>query len=138
VPSVPFTVLDETRAALVHATVEGDTVRLTPTMLEAALRWTVKPEGLCRGAVCVPTRSHPDLVTAAGVDLAGVAALLERPLALDVAAAAAALGTAARERAARLASLEAPDFTLADLDGRRHSLSDWRGKKVLLLAYASW
>jgi len=27
----------------------------------------------------------------------------------------------------------APDFTLADSDGRRFSLSDFRGKKVLLV-----
>ena len=37
-----------------------------------------------------------------------------------------------------LQSLEAPDFTLPDLDGRMHSLSQQRGKKVLLVAYASW
>jgi len=137
-PSVPFTILDETRPLTVTATVDGDAVRLAPPVLEAALGWSVKPEGLCRGAVCVPTRSRPDLVTAEGVDLAGAAALLGRPLALDVEAGAAALGASAAERARRLASLEAPDFTLADLDGRIHSLADHRGKKVLLLAYASW
>jgi hypothetical protein len=137
-PSVPFTVLDETRATPVVATIDGGSVRLPVAALESALGWTVKPEGLCRGAACVPTRTRPDLVTADGVDLAGVAALLDRPLALDVEAAAAALGAAAHERAARLASLDAPDFTLADLDGRLHSLSEWRGKKVLLVAYASW
>ena len=48
------------------------------------------------------------------------------------------LGNAASDRAAALASLEAPDFTLPDLDGRLHSLSEHRGKKVLLIAYASW
>jgi hypothetical protein len=135
---VPFVLLDETRAIAVTAAVDGATVRLAPSGLEAALGWTVKPEGLCRGATCVPTRSRPDLVTADGADLAGVAALLDRPLALDVEGGAAALGAAAHERAERLASLEAPDFTLADLDGRLHSLSDHRGKKILLVAYASW
>ena len=44
----------------------------------------------------------------------------------------------AAERAKTLSSLEAPDFTLPDLDGRLHSLSEQRGKKVLLVAYASW
>ena len=37
-----------------------------------------------------------------------------------------------------LASLNAPDFTLPDLAGQRHSLSDFRGKKVLLVTWASW
>ena len=37
-----------------------------------------------------------------------------------------------------LKSLTAPDFTLADVDGKNHSLADFRGKKVLLLTWASW
>jgi hypothetical protein len=32
----------------------------------------------------------------------------------------------------------APDFTLESLDGKPVSLSDYRGKKVLVFAWASW
>jgi len=74
------------------------------------------------------------------VPASAVAALAggDRPLAVDHEEGVAFLGTGARARAERLASLEAPDFTLPDLDGRRHSLSDHRGRKVLLVAWASW
>jgi peroxiredoxin len=48
------------------------------------------------------------------------------------------LGVGAAARSDALRSLEAPDFTLPDLEGRRHSLSDQRGKKVLLVTWASW
>jgi peroxiredoxin len=48
------------------------------------------------------------------------------------------LDRSARERTAALASLEAPDFTLPDPAGRPHRLSDYRGKKVLLVTWASW
>ncbi|HSY78461.1 MAG TPA: redoxin domain-containing protein [Verrucomicrobiae bacterium] len=34
--------------------------------------------------------------------------------------------------------MQAPDFELPDLDGKLHRLSDYRGKKVFLLAWASW
>lgn len=61
-----------------------------------------------------------------------------RPVALDEAEGAAYLGVSAAARGRQLASLEAPDFSLPDLDGRRHSLSDHRGKKVFLVAYGSW
>ena len=61
-----------------------------------------------------------------------------RPVAIDRGERAAFLGVSAAERAKTLSSLEAPDFTLPDLDGRLHSLSEQRGKKVLLVAYASW
>ena len=30
------------------------------------------------------------------------------------------------------------DFTLPDLDGGEHSLEEWRGKKKLLVAFATW
>ena len=48
------------------------------------------------------------------------------------------LGTAAAERESALRSLQAPDFSLPDRTGRRHSLSEHRGKKVLLVSWASW
>ncbi len=73
-----------------------------------------------------------------GVDLAKRAEVGGRPVAVDVEERAAYLGVSASERARPLAALEAPDFTLPDLEGRLHSLSDHRGKKVFLVAYASW
>jgi len=133
-----FTVIDEGKPATVPARVSGDTVRLTREALERATGWTLKPEGLCRGALCVPVRPGAALESADGVDLAAVAAALGRPLALDPAERAAYLGVGASDRARALAALEAPDFTLPDLDGRLHSLREHRGKKVLLVAYASW
>jgi len=33
---------------------------------------------------------------------------------------------------------EAPDFTLPSLDGRHVSLSDYRGKRLILFMWASW
>ena len=73
-----------------------------------------------------------------GLALAASAERAGRPVALDREAGAAYLGVAAAERGRRLASLEAPDFTLPDLDGRPHTLSSLRGRKVFLVAYASW
>jgi hypothetical protein len=123
---------------VVPARVSGDAVRLSREALEQALGWTLKPEGLCRANVCVPLRARAAVDTPDGVDLAGVAAALGRPLALDLDARAAYVGVGAHERARVLESLEAPNFTLPDLDGRLHSLAEKRGKKVLLVAYASW
>jgi hypothetical protein len=73
-----------------------------------------------------------------GIELARRAQASGRPVAVDLDERTAYLGVAARERAAALASLEAPDFTLPDLGGRLHSLAAYRGKKVLLVAYGSW
>jgi hypothetical protein len=73
-----------------------------------------------------------------GVEVATRAQAEGRPVAIDRDERAAYLGVTARERIEALTSLEAPDFTLPDLDGRLHSLRDHRGRKVLLVAYASW
>ena len=132
-----FTIIDDGRPAAVPARVREGAVRLSREALEHATGWALKPEGLCRDAVCVPLRGAP-VESADGVDLAGVAAVLGRPLAVDVDERAAFLGVAAAERARPLAAQEAPDFTLPDLAGRPHSLRQHRGKKVLLVAHASW
>lgn len=133
-----FTIIDDGAAHEISGEAAGDDIRIAPASLEAALGWHIEPRGLCKDDLCYPLAAGSTLVDERGVSLAGLAAMLERPLALDVAEGAAFMGAAAGERAARLASLEAPDFTLPDLDGRLHSLSDHRGKKVLLAAYASW
>ena len=105
--------------------------------LEETLGWDLQPEGLCRGVVCVPV-DQSALVREDGLDLGVLADALQRPLVTDAKHAVAALGASHHDRGEALDSLEAPDFTLPDLDGNLHSLSDQRGKKVLLVAYASW
>jgi len=47
-------------------------------------------------------------------------------------------GEAAGTHSNALASLQAPDFTLPDLDGKLHSLSQYQGKKIFLVSWASW
>ena len=122
----------------VPAVFSGERVRIPASELPAAVAWELKPQGLCQGEVCVPVPDPAALANHDGVDLQAFADLLARPLALDLAERMAALGTAWVDRDSQLATLEAPDFTLPDLEGKLHSLSQHRGKKVLLIAYASW
>jgi hypothetical protein len=136
--TTPFTLIEDGERHDVSATVAADGVRLAPEALHRALGWQLKPEGLCQGDVCVPTAGRAKLVDDEGIDLASFADVLGLPLALDADAGVASLGRSAAEHAGALATGEAPDFTLPDLAGRAHSLSDYRGKKVLLIAYASW
>ena len=133
-----FTMIDGERVTRVAAGVDGRHVRIAPADLERAFGWTLKPQGLCKGDLCITLRERRGLVAEGGVDLAVFAQTTGLPLALDVAEGVAVLGESAAARGSRLASLEAPDFTLPDLAGQLHTLSSHRGKKVLLIAYASW
>jgi hypothetical protein len=107
---------------------------------EAATGWVAKPEGLCRGPVCVPLPAgrERELVDGDRIDLAALWRHLGRPAVHSDRGHVWVLAQSARDRAAALASLEAPDFALPDPTGRMHRLSEHRGKKVLLVTWASW
>jgi hypothetical protein len=122
------------------ARAEGERLWLDGAALEAATGWSLAPEGLCREGMCVPLPPgrEAELVQGARVDLAAVWRHLGKPIVHDASGGVWALGESAEDRTAALHSLEAPDFTLPDPAGRLHSLSDYRGKKVLLVSWASW
>jgi len=133
-----ITLIDGGRVTQVPARIEGSRVRIAPADLERGFGWTLKPQGLCKGDLCITLRERRGLLDEGGIDLAVFAQTTGLPLAVDAGEGVAVLGESAAARGSRLASLEAPDFALPDLEGQLHSLSQHRGKKVLLIAYASW
>jgi hypothetical protein len=136
--ATPFTVIDEQQTHEVEAEVLAGEVKLRPAALEQALGWKLEDRGLCRAGACISVTAAPGLVAGDRIDLAKLATVLDRPIALDLDSRVAALAATPADRARHLADLEAPDFRLPDLQGRMHSLSEHRGKKVLLIAHASW
>ena len=100
--------------------------------LERETGWVLKPEGACRGPVCVPLVSSGPTVDAR---------LLVERLGMPLVRAEGhdlwALGPATLSGRA-LDSAEAPDFVLPDVDGRPFRFRSLRGQKVVLVAWASW
>jgi hypothetical protein len=125
-------------AATVDVTVDGDRLLIDTGALHDAIGWEWKPEGLCREAVCVPVRDHDRVLVDGRLDVGAVAAALGRPAVVDARAGIAAIALAAETRADALRTRHAPDFRLRDLDGVEHDFSEWRGRKRLLVAFASW
>lgn len=125
---------------LPEAAVSGEALWLVARDAEAVTGWVVKAEGLCKGEVCVPLPAgrEQDFVRDARVNVAALWRHLGQPVVHCARGDVWVLGRSAQDRAAALASLEAPDFTLPDASGRLHSLADYRGKKVLLVTWASW
>ncbi len=103
---------------------------------QKVIGWTLKPEGMCRDERCVPMPSSA--VSGGKVDVAAFWQKLGGPVIASDRRDVWALGAPAEERNAALEGLQAPDFTLPDVDGTPRTLSQLRGKKVFLATWASW
>lgn len=101
----------------------------------AATGWDPKPEGLCRGEVCVPA---PGVRRDDGtIDVLAAAARLGMPVVADDEHAITAIGPGSTT-GHTLSSAVAPDPELVDRAGEPFRLSSLRGRKVILTAWASY
>jgi hypothetical protein len=122
---------------------EIDQLWITTADLKHATRFEVKPQGVCRDELCFPlpkSKQQSFLREDSGkkwFNLTAFAQLVHQPVAHDAALATWYFGLRSDQRQG-LSSLQAPDFTLPDLQGKPHRLSDFHGKKVLLVTWASW
>ncbi len=132
-----LTVLTE-RVTTVEATWDDARPVVAVAALPDLVGWELKSEGLCRADACVPLSDRAMVERPGGVDLVAAAAALGRPAVVDVDAGLVAVAEPITERHRALYDRIAPDFTLPDLDGTPRSLSDWSGRKRLLVAFASW
>lgn len=132
---------DETTIEIANARTDGDGLWMSWGDAAVATGWTLKPEGFCKGEICVPvppSRTASFVGERGEVNVANLWRHLDMPLAHDEARETWVLGASAAERAEHLRSLAAPDFALPDLAGTSHTLAAHRGKKVLLVSWASW
>jgi hypothetical protein len=97
--------------------------------------WDPKPQGLCRGEICVPAPGS--LRDDGTVDVAAAAQRLGMPVVTDDAHGITAIGPATIGGRA-LATAAAADPVLLTRDGRPFRLSSLHGRKVLLVAWASY
>jgi hypothetical protein len=97
--------------------------------------WSPKPEGLCRGEVCVPAPGS--LRDDGTVDVEVMAARLGMPVVHDAVHGVWAVGPATMGGRA-LATAAAADPELITRDGNPFRLSALHGRKVLLVAWASY
>src|SRR5215831_13392352 len=136
-------VYDDNVTELSAAAEDAGQLWITTADLKRATRFELKPQGVCREELCFPlpkARQQEFLHRRAPVtwfNLTAFAALVHQPMAPGAALSTWYFGLRSDQQQ-RLASLRAPDFTLPDMNGKPHSLSDFRGKKVFLVTWASW
>jgi hypothetical protein len=136
-------IYDEKATEIRVANEEAGQLWITTADLKLATGFELKPQGVCRDELCFPvpkSREQEFVRKRAGktwFNLIAFAQLVRQPVAYDATLSTWYFGLRADQRQG-LSSLEAPDFTLPDMRGKTHSLSDFRGKKVLLITWASW
>ena len=119
-----------------HDVATRDGLWMSAADAEKVTGWALKPEGMCRAELCVPMPASA--VTGNEVDVEAFWKKLGGPVIASEVGDVWALGAPAEERNAALEGLQAPDFTLPDIDGVPRALSQLRGKKVFLATWASW
>jgi len=108
---------------------------VTTDEFAAATGWDPKPQGLCRGEVCVPAPgARRDDGT---VDVLAAAGRLGMPVVRDDLHAISAVGPGSTT-GRTLSTAAAPDPELIDRAGAPFRLSSLHGRKVLLVAWASY
>ena len=127
----------DTEVELDGAEWRGDDVWLPLEGLPSAIGWDVRPEGVCAGEICVPLPPGQTWWDDESFNVSAFARHIGLAEASDPQRSIVAF-EAPRVRPGGPATLEAPDFTLPDLDGNLHSLSDYRGQKVVLFTWGSF
>jgi hypothetical protein len=131
-----------TEVAPPSPSLSADDLWVTLADLKSATGFVIKPQGVCRDELCfpIPKARRSAFLSKQGsitwFNLSEFARLLRQPVAREKEAW--YFGPRPDAQNAFISSLIAPDFKLPDMNGRPHALSDFRGKKVLLLTWASW
>ncbi len=94
----------------------------------------VKPEGACRADTCIPITK--EMKSGEWFNLSAFAHKLHQPVVMD--SGVWSFGEMPVLRGDFYGSRIAPDFAVPDRKGKVVHLSDFRGKKVLIVTWASW
>ena len=113
---------------------EGDDLWVRPQDLPRINEFEVKPQGACRADVCIPIPK--DLKKGGWFNLTGFARKVREAVVAD--SGVWSFGEIPVLRSGFFNSRIAPDFAAPDRKGRVVHLSDFRGKKVLVVTWASW
>jgi hypothetical protein len=99
-------------------------------------KFELKPQGACRDDICIPI---PANMTRGGYfNLTAFSRKVGQTVVADADERVWSLGEMQMLRGGFLKSRLAPVFALPDRRGRTVHLSDFKGKKVLLVTWASW
>ena len=134
-PQPEVTVLYGDRdVSLAASRVEAGDLWIKPADLPRINEFVIKPQGACREDICIPL---PKALKRNGwINLCGFARKLKQSVVNE--GSVWSFGELPLLRNGFLESRVAPDFAIKDRAGKTVRLTDFRGRKILLLSWASW
>jgi hypothetical protein len=141
----PATVLYQDRVVELDRTLaDGTDLWVLPADLPRVNDFELKPEGACLADLCIPVRQDRDSAMfvrraqEGWFNVTELARRLQQPFVADHERHVWSFGVVPVARNSFFQSAMAPDFALPDRNGKLVRLSDFRGKKVLVVTWASW
>ncbi len=118
----------------------GDALLIDPADLSRANGFELKPEGACKGDICIPLPEGV-LVEQDGkrwFDLTRFADHVGQPYVADAEARVWSFGDIPATRDNTRVNGMVPDISLTDRSGKVIRLADLKGKKALIVTWSSW
>ena len=138
-------VLYEDREIALDVTLADPTdLWIPPDQLKRVNGFELKEEGACIDDICVPVRQDVNseiFISRQGqqwFNVAELATRVQQPYAVDYDTGVWSFGAIPAQRQGFVDQGLAPDFLLPGVDGKTYRLSDFKGKKIMLLTWASW
>lgn len=125
---------EEHETALTTSRIEKGDLWIEAKDLPKINQFEVKPQGACREDICIPLSK--DLKRKGWFNLSGFARKIKQSVVNE--GELWSFGEMPVLRTGFLESRVAPDFAVQDRKGSIVQLKDFRGRKVLLLTWASW
>ena len=115
---------------------------VSPLDLTRINGFVLKPEGACLDDLCIPLNEDSDLLKTVEAerwfDIAAFADLLEQFYVVDKDTSTWSFGEIPAKRQAMMADAQAPEFEILDRQGNVVRMSDFKGKKALIVTWSSW
>jgi hypothetical protein len=139
-PPGSATLLYQGRTITLSDTGEGSDLLIDPKDLRRVNGFELKPEGACCEDLCIPLTGDL-LIDRDGrqwFNICAFARLLGQPFVADQEARVWSFAEIPAKRQSLMVNAMAPDFEVKDRKGKVVRLADLRGRKALVVTWASW
>ncbi|MCR9258811.1 MAG: hypothetical protein NXH95_03750 [Pseudomonadaceae bacterium] len=141
-PERGATVLARDKAVGVKRILQEPGLWVLPEDLTRINGFTLKPEGACLGELCIPLQQGSDLLKTVDdqqwINVSAFADLMEQAWVVDDDARVWSFGEMPATRQSMFANAQAPEFEIQDRQGNVVRMSDFKGKKALIITWSSW